>query len=615
MKKRCQGISLAGFDKVIDDAGGRESFISKDPNYKSTWWMKYNFVKPQTANVDSPCRNQNAQVTCIQTCGIPLFEMLLRDETTRSYIADANVFISHSYRYNFLDVVDTIRRWENDSPPTNGTNYYYFDLFHNNQHDNGKIKFEILRDHFGSSLQSIGKTLLMLSLKDRLAALLRSWVVFEIAVTLKSEIDMQIVLILKDDLDIETELDMLIAVANAMDYLSDQREFSSKNEDYRSVFKVDVQNSEAEDPEDKKKIDEMITKELGGFSKVNAETTNKIIKYFLTRARAIHNNSKNYKLTLCLARYLRLYGSFKEAIKILDNFLKNNATTDSYKDKTELEIANLQSLLGSLQRQMGDTTEHTLSLLKKALATQEKYLDPRDDDILDTKSRLGVVLKELKYLDEASTVYEEVYNTRKEKFGDNHPETIFSNMNRAVFYKIQKRYKEHNDIVKDVFERRTIVLGENHPQTLFAKQMVGQIELRLGNFQGAKKTFNDTLEKQVDRMGKGHPEAIFTRFFLAETLSKIGDPLESLEQYKEAFDLAGQNDMNPTKIRNLSCFAIAKDTAVSVLSREDVSDELRSLALEMCDRLDKLEVMKEAMKEVKVEKEEVAEDDDDEVVE
>jgi hypothetical protein len=98
-------------------------------------------------------------------------------------------------------------------------------------------------------------------------------------------------------------------------------------------------------------------------------------------------------------------------------------------------------------------------------------------------------------------------------------------------------------------------------------------------------------------------------------LSKIGDPLESLEQYKEAFDLAGQNDMNPTKIRNLSCFAIAKDTAVSVLSREDVSDELRSLALEMCDRLDKLEVMKEAMREVKVEKEEVAEDDDEEVVE
>jgi len=35
----------------------------------------------------------------------------------------------------------------------------------------------------------------------------------------------------------------------------------------------------------------------------------------------------------------------------------------------------------------------------------------------------------------------------------------------------------------------------------------------------------------------------------------------------------------------------------------------------MCDRLDKLEVMKEAMREVKVEKEEVAEDDDEEVVE
>jgi len=55
-----------------------------------------------------------------------------------AHVAPANVFISHAYQYNFLDVFDAMLSWEaaqravGDTAP--GPFFYYFDLFCVNQH-------------------------------------------------------------------------------------------------------------------------------------------------------------------------------------------------------------------------------------------------------------------------------------------------------------------------------------------------------------------------------------------------------------------------------------------------------------------------------------------------
>ena len=48
------------------------------------------------------------------------------------YIADANIFISHAWRYSFTDViVDVMEQCEHESPGC----YFWFDLFANDQNN------------------------------------------------------------------------------------------------------------------------------------------------------------------------------------------------------------------------------------------------------------------------------------------------------------------------------------------------------------------------------------------------------------------------------------------------------------------------------------------------
>jgi len=558
-----KGLSLAGFEKILS--------LVIDIDQITTEILKVNVIKPITAHPDSTCR------PCDKTCGTSLLEKFSNDSETSGLVGNANVFISHYYSYKFINVVDTLRKWEKESPPTNGTNFYYFDLFTNNQHDADVIEFETLKNTFESSVRQIGKTLLLLTFEDLLGALKRSWIIFEVAVTLNSEIDMDIALAPTDDKKIEENLETFSLLANKMDNPSND---AANLNDVSCILQINVKDAKASKPEDKESIDLMITKHLGGFDAVDAKLR-KILnkKYFIRCSRTIHNKKNSFTSAICLARFHRLAGEYNEAVTVLKDFLRD-ATTHKVVVE-ELDIANIQSYLGSLLRQVGETTEETVTLLRRALLTQEKYLDRLHDDILHTKSRLGVALKDLKHLDEAYEFYEEVYAIRSETKGPNDLDTIFSNMNRAMLFKVRKKFNEHDEIVKDVFSRRETVLGKSHQQTLFAKQMLGQIQLRRQNYEEAKKIFHDTLILQCDRMGEDHQEAISTRFLLALALSKLRDPLESLTKYKEALELAVKVRMKLSG--GIGFVKDAESTANEVLKQGTGSEELQSLAKEVID--------------------------------
>lgn len=157
-----KGLSLAGFEKILFDVS------NNDVTQISTEWLKVNYIKPITAHPDSTCRpcDKTCGTTCNKTCGASpcniacgtsLLDKLSIDSDS-GLVGNANVFISHYYSYKFINVVDTLRKWETESPPTNGTNFYYFDLFTNNQHDDDLIEFETLKNTFESSVKQIGKT-------------------------------------------------------------------------------------------------------------------------------------------------------------------------------------------------------------------------------------------------------------------------------------------------------------------------------------------------------------------------------------------------------------------------------------------------------------------------
>ena len=139
------GVSWQVFDEFIDSCGG-STVLSK----LTTTEVCENFLKPRTA--DMKCS----------------YCQLLLDQSASGgpshSVGSATVFISHAWKYVFLDVVDCVRNHlRGHTSGRESAEYIWFDLFSNNQHDTSSVPFEWWCTTFQKAISSIGRTLLVLS--------------------------------------------------------------------------------------------------------------------------------------------------------------------------------------------------------------------------------------------------------------------------------------------------------------------------------------------------------------------------------------------------------------------------------------------------------------------
>ena len=107
------GLSLRGFNALIDAHGGRVAFVGK-----STDWVKANIVLTTTTS---------SYMAKLKAAGSPDYAL-------------ATIFISHAYSDEFLGVVDTIDVFEKREGVS--CHYYYVDLLVVNQHGHTIVPFE-----------------------------------------------------------------------------------------------------------------------------------------------------------------------------------------------------------------------------------------------------------------------------------------------------------------------------------------------------------------------------------------------------------------------------------------------------------------------------------------
>lgn len=186
-----------------------------------------------------------------------------------AHVAPANVFISHAYQYNFLDVFDAMLSWEaaqravGDTAP--GPFFYYFDLFCVNQHSqnqNAVVPFEVLRDEFGGSVRAIGRTLLVLKL-GALLPLRRAWCVLEIATSVAAGVHFEVVMPPRD-------AELLAGRLAA--------EFSSLS---AACADVDVEKCEAREPADLESILRFVRSQEGGAARANARVRDSMGRWMI----------------------------------------------------------------------------------------------------------------------------------------------------------------------------------------------------------------------------------------------------------------------------------------------------------------------------------------------
>ena len=104
-------------------------------------------------------------------------------------VADATVFISHTWRYDLADSIDVMEQHEKSHPGS----VFWFDVVMNNQHGTSTRPFEWWRHTFQHSIEQIGTVILVLAPWSSPVPLTRAWCLFEIMCSLNAnQVDFRI---------------------------------------------------------------------------------------------------------------------------------------------------------------------------------------------------------------------------------------------------------------------------------------------------------------------------------------------------------------------------------------------------------------------------------------
>eukprot|EP01041_Mallomonas_annulata_P011541 gene11541-24142_t len=155
------GVRLSVFREFIKECGG-ELFVES----LSTTEVCDRFLKPLTfADGASYC------------------DYYRRYGSNSDNVNDASVFISHAWKYNFMEVVTTLELHFQSTPDI----YIWFDLFSNNQHAGPSLDFHWWSTTFKSAIEQFHYTVMVLSPWHDPIPLTRAWCLFELYCTAETK--------------------------------------------------------------------------------------------------------------------------------------------------------------------------------------------------------------------------------------------------------------------------------------------------------------------------------------------------------------------------------------------------------------------------------------------
>jgi len=131
---------------------------------------------------------------------------------------------------------------------------------------------------------------------------------------------------------------------------------------------------------------------------------------------------------------------------------------------------------------------------------------------------------------EAETPFEEVFQTRRRVFGEEHPDTLTSMGNLASTYRNQGRWKEAEELFVRVMETSLRVLGEEHPSTLLSMGNLASTFGNQGRWKEAEELEVRVMETRKRVLGEEHPDTLLSMGNLASTYRNQG-------RWKEAEEL------------------------------------------------------------------------------
>ena len=528
----------------------------------------------------------------------------------------ANVFVSHAWKYIFVELVDAIELFASDQVDLgNGRDinnfYFWLDLCVNSQCEVHNVPFHWWCTTFQSAVGKIGHTCLVLSPWDAPISLTRAWCLWELLSTKNTGAK--------------------LTLQFSRDQLANYEETLIHNFDYimKAFCQIDVKKSEASNQDDKKKIFDAVEQFEEGFHGVNILVNGAIRDWLLQSGRQALRRLEEMKnppdkeqheenkimMRGNVARLLKDCGNFEEAESLLSFALSDcgsslgpeHATTlctlstlstllTEQGKYAEAEVMCLKALEGlqvcsDTQLQNYLTTMGNLAALyskqgkyaeaeemyRKTLDETKLKLGPNEPSLYGLANNLATTLVERGKDEEARMHYEFALQGYEVSLGPEHPTTLGTTNNIASLLAKQNRLEEAEEMYCRTLAGQEKVLGLDHPDVLGTVNNLGRLASLRQRLPEAERFYLRALEGQQRVLGPDHPDTIYSRCNLSSVLLKACKYSEAEMHLKQAL-IDVQNSLG---INHIRCNQIARNLAFCYKCQKKYEKALEMYLLEM----------------------------------
>ncbi|MEJ2147447.1 MAG: serine/threonine-protein kinase [Acidobacteriota bacterium] len=183
--------------------------------------------------------------------------------------------------------------------------------------------------------------------------------------------------------------------------------------------------------------------------------------------------------------------------------------------------AGLMHAIGKVYRNL-DRLSEAEPLLDRAWEIRRERLGDEDPQTLSTLSTLAGLYSIRGDYEQADGLYKRVLEIQARVLGEDDRETLVSRYNLALNSLAGGQLNRAEEQLRATRERQAEVLGETHEDTLASSFMLARVYLMGGQFEQAEPILRAVLESQRTVLGEDHPDTVYTLASLVEATTSLG---------------------------------------------------------------------------------------------
>ena len=248
--------------------------------------------------------------------------------------------------------------------------------------------------------------------------------------------------------------------------------------------------------------------------------------------------------------------SYRRALLLLSSSVKWKFETEDYSYRRTL-VSHVHQLLRQGEHQvelseesrmetwpdlaliLGENgwTRDSVQLSEAVLKLRKNKLGEDHPNTLTSMANLANRYSEAGRRAEALKLTEAVLKLQKSKLGEDHPDTLGSMVNLANWYSEAGRRAEALKLTEVVLKLQKSKLGEDHPDTLGSMANLAIDYGEAGRREEALELSEVVLELQKSKLGEDHPDTLGSMANLAIRYSEAGRRAEALEMSEAVLEL------------------------------------------------------------------------------